>query len=118
LLSPLFYVILGVGIILISGGGYLCLKWYVFWKLNYRGQLITDGPYKWVRHPFYTGYLALTTGLALLIPIIETVMLVVFSVGVILYYIPREEEFLLRRYGEAYRDYQRLVPWRIIPIIF
>jgi protein-S-isoprenylcysteine O-methyltransferase Ste14 len=99
-------------------GASLCLRWYTFWRRNYRGSLLTNGPYSWVRHPFYSGFLALTLGLAILIPIVETVMLSVFSIAVILFYIKREEEFLLERYGKTYRDYMRRVPWKLIPRVY
>jgi protein-S-isoprenylcysteine O-methyltransferase Ste14 len=56
--------------------------------------------------------------LAILIPIMETVMLAVFSVVGILFYIQREEELLVERYGRAYEGYMRRVRWRIIPRVY
>jgi protein-S-isoprenylcysteine O-methyltransferase Ste14 len=35
-----------------------------------------------------------------------------------LFFIPREEEFLLEQYGEDYREYMKKVRWRIIPGIY
>ncbi len=99
-------------------GALLCLRWYAFWKRNYRGELLTNGPYARVRHPFYTGFLALAAGLVILIPVLETVMLAVLSVGGILFYIQREEKLLLQRYGQAYRDYMRRVPWKLVPRVY
>jgi protein-S-isoprenylcysteine O-methyltransferase Ste14 len=99
-------------------GAYICLRWYSFWKRNYRGALITHGPYGRVRHPFYSGFLAFALGLVLLYPVLETVMLAILSVAVILVFIPREEEFLLDHYGNDYREYMERVRWRIIPGIY
>jgi protein-S-isoprenylcysteine O-methyltransferase Ste14 len=118
LASPLLYISLGLGGILTVAGGFICVNWYLFWKRSYRGQLITDGPYSWVRHPLYTGFLILASGLAILVPIVETLMFAAFSLAVTLMYVRKEEEFLLKRYGKAYRDYMRRVPWRIIPRIY
>jgi len=113
--SPLAYLLNGAGGVLTIVGVYLCMSWYSFWKGNYKGRLLTDGPYSRVRHPLYLGFVVLTVGLAILIPIVETATLALFSTGVVLLYIRKEEGFLLRRYGKAYRDYMRRVPWRIIP---
>lgn len=101
-----------------SSGAFICIKWYAFWRRNYRGELLSDGPYSRVRHPFYSGFLALAIGLAVLIPLLETVMLAFVSIGCILFYIRREEEFLLDRYGKAYRDYMQHVRWKLIPKVY
>ena len=49
-------------------------------------------------------------GLAVLFPVLKTVMLAVVSVAVILFYVEREEEALIARYGKAYREYMRKIP--------
>jgi len=118
LLSPWSYISLGGGAILTLLGAIICLRWYIFWKNNYKGKLLTTGPYAKVRHPFYAGFLSLAIGLAVLIPIMETVMLAVFSVVGILFYIQREEELLLEQYGRTYKEYMRRVRWRIIPRVY
>jgi len=111
-------VSLAVGGPLTVLGAYLCLKWWVFWKRSYKGGLLTHGPYALVRHPFYSAFLLFAVGLAVLFPILETVMLAVISVGVILFYIEREEEALIDRYGKAYENYMRRVQWKIVPKIY
>ncbi len=116
--SPWIYASTAAGVALTLLGAYVCLRWYSFWKRNYRGVLLTRGPYERVRHPFYSGFLALALGLVLLYPVFETVLLAIFSVGGILFFIPREEEFLLEQYGEDYREYMKKVRWRIIPRIY
>ena len=99
-------------------GAYVCLRWYAFWKGNYRGELLTHGPYERVRHPFYSGFLALALGLALLYPILETMMLATFSLAGIFVLIPREEEFLVGQFGRDYKQYMEKVHWRLIPGIY
>jgi len=117
-LEPLFLVQTAVGAFLFGLGAYVCFRWRVFWMRNYTGRLLTGGPYAWVRHPFYAGFLALVIGLAVLIPMLETIMLAVFSVGVILFYVRKEEEWLVSRYGRAYREYMKKVPWRLVPRVY
>lgn len=99
-------------------GAYLCLSWWIFWRRNYRGKLLTHGPYARVRHPFYSAFLILAVGLAVLFPVLETVMLAVISVAIIILYVEREEGTLTARYGQAYREYMRRVPWKLIPRIY
>ncbi len=116
--SLLLYFSLGLGGILTVAGGFICVRWYLFWRRSYRGQLITDGPYERVRHPLYSGFLVLAVGLAILVPIVETLMFAAFSFAVTFLYVRKEEEFLLKRYGRAYRDYMRRVPWKVIPRVY
>lgn len=78
-------------------------------------RLITAGPYRWVRHPIYTGLygLALATTLVrgywLLIPVFTAV----FAFGTILRV--RSEERLLRdEFGAEFDEYARRVP-AVIP---
>ncbi|MFP3951458.1 MAG: hypothetical protein ACLFVP_04890 [Candidatus Bathyarchaeia archaeon] len=52
-----------------------------------------------IRHPLYSGFLDLSTGLSILYTIHETVFLAILSLVVILYFIPREEEQLKEKYG-------------------
>jgi protein-S-isoprenylcysteine O-methyltransferase Ste14 len=99
-------------------GSYFCLRWWLFWNRNYRGQLLTHGPYAGIRHPFYSAFLILVLGLAILFPLPETFMLVSLSVVVILIYVGREEEALKARYGKSYKEYMRRVPWKLIPRLY
>ena len=69
--------------------------------------LVTRGPYRWVRHPFYvTGALMLLaiTGLSAngLIGALGIVPLVLLAVRT-----PKEEQMLVARFGEAYEDYMQ-----------
>jgi len=118
LASPLPLLALGLGAVLTIAGVYVCVSWYLFWNHNFRGQLITDGPYARVRHPFYAGFLALAFGVAMVYPILETLMLVFFSIAVIYVYVGKEEEYLLQRYGREYRKYMARVRWRLIPGVY
>ena len=78
-------------------------------------ELVTKGPYRWIRHPLYTTGLILLTGLSLLAAnaFIATLVLLIggLIVGVV---IPREEASLVQTFGERYQRYRqhtgRLMP--------
>jgi protein-S-isoprenylcysteine O-methyltransferase Ste14 len=107
-----------VGGVLSVTGAAVCVYWYVFWTSNYEGDLITHGPYSYVRHPFYAGFISLAVGLALALPIYETRLLLVFTLAVIVVYVPKEEEELIRRYNKRYLDYMEKVQHRLIPGVY
>ncbi len=77
--------------------------------------IIADGPYRYLRHPSYTGGLLGVVGMPL---VLETTYapLVTFALltCVYAYRIKAEEQALLVRFGEAYRHYQTTT-WRMWP---
>jgi protein-S-isoprenylcysteine O-methyltransferase Ste14 len=68
--------------------------------------LVTAGPYHFTRNPMYLGiaflYLAFALGLGFVWPLI---LLPLVLVAVDRLVIAREEAYLLRRFGESYREY-------------
>jgi protein-S-isoprenylcysteine O-methyltransferase Ste14 len=116
--SLLSYALLVLGTPLTLVGAVICFRWYLFWRRNYTGGLITFGPFAQVRHPFYSGFLAFTIGLALTMPATDTLALAIISIMSISYYMPREEQELLRIQERVYREYMERVPWRLIPRVY
>ncbi len=81
-------------------------------------QLITHGPYRWVRHPLYT------TGTALLLSIglMAASWFILLFAGIALVLIltvvvPAEERKLVEKFGEPYRELQRRAG-RLLPRLF
>jgi methanethiol S-methyltransferase len=78
--------------------------------------LKTNGAYGFVRHPVYFGWTLLVfgaphmTGTRALFAIVSTVYLAIA--------IPFEERSLIDVFGDAYRRYQRLTRWRMLPGIW
>jgi len=74
------------------------------------------GPYRWVRHPLYLGWLLATFG-----PAHMTGDRLVFA-GISLFYlviaVPFEERSLIGTFGEQYLRYRELVRWRIVPYVY
>ena len=79
-------------------------------------QLVQSGPYATVRHPMYTAFILLFTGLALLIGNVPVaVLMLATQAWTVLWRLPAEERSLEERFGSAWSDYRRrtgaLTPW-------
>ena len=71
-------------------------------------QLITHGPYRWIRHPLYATGLLLLSGIGLMAANWFMLALTLLALaGVLTIIIPREERALIERFGEGYRQYMR-----------
>jgi protein-S-isoprenylcysteine O-methyltransferase Ste14 len=107
-----------VGGLLVAIGATICVYWYIYWERNFKNELLTKGPYRIVRHPFYSGFIIFTLGLTITCPVYETRLLVVFTLAVMVVFIPKEEEQLLKEYQQAYRSYREKVKWKLIPYLY
>lgn len=71
-------------------------------------RLITEGPYRWVRHPFYLSYMigALAPAVAVQNPFVIVISLMMIAMVVVAAF--REERvWLASPKADAYREYQR-----------
>ena len=78
-------------------------------------DLDTRGPYAIVRHPIYLGWVLFVW----LTPTMNGTRLVFALVSCVYLFVavPFEERDLLKSFGQAYRDYQGKVRWRILPFV-
>lgn len=73
-------------------------------------SLQTGGIYALSRNPMYLGLLLLYTGLSLLVGNVWTLLLIPLLVLIVTQYIiKREERYLERAFGQAYRSYKQKV---------
>ncbi len=100
--------------ILATAFGYALFLWSVLargkyatsWEMPENQKLVTWRPYRYVRHPSYLAYFILFIGLFFtLLNLTATVPLVAIP-GYIRVAV-KEEEMLTKRFGEAYKEYQR-----------
>ena len=116
----------GIGIFLILAG--VAFRWYSVWVLGkfftrvitiQAGQTVVQrGPYRFIRHPSYSGAmlsflgfgLALTNWLSLGLVMLGTIIGYSYRVYV-------EEQALLKGLGQSYRDYMQHTK-RFIPFVF
>lgn len=93
-------------------------NWSVSLDLREDHRLIAEGVYRHVRHPMYSAFWLWALGQALLLPnwIAGPAGLVGFG---ILFFgrIEREEQMMLKQFGDDYRGYMEKT-YRIIPMIY
>ena len=88
---------------LIAGGFILLARaWDVLYRAQRTGQLVTAGPYAYVRHPQYAGFILIMFGFLLQWPTLLT--LIMFPVLVVMYVrlARREEREMRAAFGEEY----------------
>jgi protein-S-isoprenylcysteine O-methyltransferase Ste14 len=94
------------------GGGFWLISaaWRVLYTAQSRGELATDGPYVFLRHPQYVGFILVMLGFLFQWPTILTVAM--FPVLVFMYVrLARgEERVVSAEFGDAYRRYAERVP--------
>ncbi len=93
------------GIIL---GGIVLLAWG--WKKVFYGEgLVTEGPYRFVRHPQYLGLFSIAFGLLVMWPTFPTLLMFPLLVAMYIRLARKEEREMIQRFGDEYREYMRRV---------
>ena len=97
---------------LFIGGGFVLIS--AAWRVLYEAQqpriVATGGPYNYVRHPQYVGFILVMFGFLLQWPTILT--LAMFPILVVMYVklARSEERASLAEFGDTYRNYMARVP--------
>ena len=106
----------------------LALRWYAiiylgrFFTVNVAiaadHQLIDTGPYRWLRHPAYTGALLAFLGLGLCAQNWASLAVIVIgTTAAFIYRMQVEEVALTGAFGERYRQYMQRT-WRLVPGLY
>jgi protein-S-isoprenylcysteine O-methyltransferase Ste14 len=107
-----------IGIIIFIIGALVYFKWELFWEKNYHGQLITEGIFRYIRHPHYTSLLIIGFGLAFFFNSISALIIAIIAVPIMIISIIDEEKLLIKQYGKEYIEFMKKTPWKIVPYIF
>jgi protein-S-isoprenylcysteine O-methyltransferase Ste14 len=104
---------LGVGLAIFARA-YLGRNWGTPMSRKENPELVTGGPYAFVRHPIYSGIILAMFGTMIGLSVVWALPLVLFA-PYFIYSARREEEFMCQQFGETYRAYMRrtkmLVPF-------
>jgi protein-S-isoprenylcysteine O-methyltransferase Ste14 len=106
-------VALGIGLAIFARV-YLGRNWGTPMSRKQDPELITGGPYAFIRHPIYSGIILGLLGTIVGLGVVW-VLPFILLVPYFIYSARREEEFMCQQFGETYRAYMRrtsmLVPF-------
>jgi len=114
-----------IGLVLAFLGGVVRLwtllvlgrRYSVLVAIQEKHDLLTNGPYRWVRHPFYSGLIVGTAGWALIFRSGIGVLLAAALVPIFVARMRAEETLLESHFGDAYAAYRRR-SWRLVPLLY
>ena len=84
-------------------------NWSVAVQLKQAHELIERGPYRWVRHPIYSGLLLAFLGTAVLIGEVRGLLALAIVAASFWYKLRIEERWLGEQFGAIYADYRTRV---------
>ena len=93
-------------------GGFIVISnaWAVLYEAQKRRALATSGPYAYVRHPQYVGFILVMFGFLLQWPTILTLVMFPVLVWMYIRLAHQEEREVIAEFGDAYRKYMKSVP--------
>ncbi len=74
------------------------------------------GPYRFVRHPLYLGWMLIVFGAAHMTG--DRIAFAAITTTYLMIAMPWEERSLERTFGTGYTRYKQQVPWRVIPFVY
>jgi protein-S-isoprenylcysteine O-methyltransferase Ste14 len=90
-------------------------NWSPFLEIRKGHTLVTDGPYRYIRHPMYASIFLIGIGVSLLSA--NGIVALAYLMPVTSMYLVRvsdEEEMMVEQFGDEYRDYMRRTG-RLVP---
>jgi protein-S-isoprenylcysteine O-methyltransferase Ste14 len=80
-------------------------------------ELITKGPYRWVRHPMYLGLIVFPLGIGLAFGSWIGMALPLLLIGLFVWRVRDEERLLQQEFGQKWDHYCQHT-WRLIPYLY
>lgn len=97
-------------VLIMAGFWLLWASWRVLYQAQTSGKLAETGPYARIRHPQYAGFVLIMFGFLLQWPTLLTLIMFPVLVAVYARLATREENDMLARFGEPYRNYCERTP--------
>ena len=116
-----------IGVAIIFLVGYIFMVWAPLhlgkqfsWLVTVQEEheLITDGPFRYMRHPRYSGIILWIFGVALIFLSIAGLVLAVLMSALMLLRIPKEEKMLHEEFGEKWEEYCKTTAKKLIPCVY
>lgn len=104
-----WFIVMTVSNVLLILGIWLVMNG---WERVYQsqGELVTDGAYRYIRHPQYTGIFIITLGFMIQWPTLTTLILWPFVIAMYVRLAKQEEQDVLKEFPETYREYMERTP--------
>jgi protein-S-isoprenylcysteine O-methyltransferase Ste14 len=97
-------------ILIVAGFLLLSAAWKMLYEAQRAGTLAVGGPYAYVRHPQYGGFILIMFGFLLQWPTLITLIMFPILVTMYLRLARREEHAMLSEFGDEYRRYAVRTP--------
>ena len=97
-------------ILILCGFILLSAAWKVLYEAQRTGTLAVSGPYAYVRHPQYGGFILIMLGFLLQWPTLVTLIMFPILVTMYVRLARREEREVLSEFGDEYRRYANRTP--------
>lgn len=97
-------------VLIIAGFFVISASWSVLYAAQRKRGLATTGPYSYVRHPQYVGFILVMFGFLLQWPTLLTLAMFPVLVWMYVRLARSEEQDAIGEFGEAYRQYAQSVP--------
>ncbi len=80
-------------------------------------EIVTNGIYRYIRHPAYLGLLCIFLAIPLLFYSLYGFILIILGIPDVIYRIRREEGMLITRFGNSYLEYMKTSK-KLLPFIY
>lgn len=109
-------VVLGLGFSVLARL-HLGANWSAEVTLKQDHSLVRSGPYRWLRHPIYTGLLVAFAGSAVALDQWRGVLALLIMLTALVFKLRREERWMTAQFGAEYVDYRR-ASWALVPFVW
>jgi protein-S-isoprenylcysteine O-methyltransferase Ste14 len=97
-------------ILIIAGFILISVSWRVLYRAQREHALVTAGPYAYVRHPQYDGFIIIMLGFVLQWPTLLTLLMFPLLVFMYIKLAGKEEREVKAEFGETYEEYTKRTP--------
>ncbi len=104
------YLHIGSDILIVGGLILIAVAWETLFKSQKKGVLATTGPYHYIRHPQYVGFVLIIIGFLLQWPTLITLIMAPILMIMYIRLARKEEKEMISHFGAEYEKYRKNTP--------